>query len=250
MSMMTGLYPAEHGFIAMSDRRRLEDSVPTLASTLRGAGWQTVAFTGGINVAAKFGFDSGFDSYRTNGRSFRDNLEDLRWWLDNEREDRPFFLFLHGYDAHTPYEGFPSDRRALGLPEPRPSKSFQKACTAAEQPSDLKRYNREYDAAVHRADRYVGKALDELRNRGLLENTLLVVTSDHGEELADHGRCFHLTTLYRGSLWRRRRRDHSRWYPTAQITDYGFFSRLEITATGCTAASSKPANGWQPTRWC
>lgn len=200
MSMMTGLYPAEHGFVALADRRPLEEEVPTLASVLQAEGWQTVAFTGGINVSADFGFDRGFDSYRSNGRTFRDNLEDLRWWLDNQRKEDPFFLFLHGYDAHTPYDGFPADREALGLPEHKPRKSFRKVCEKASEPGALKRYSDEYDAAVHRADRYVGKALDELEQRGLLRNTLVVVTSDHGEELGEHGGCFHLSTLYREVL--------------------------------------------------
>jgi arylsulfatase A-like enzyme len=199
MSIMTGLYPAEHGFVALADNRRLEDTVPTLASVLKAQGWQTVAFTGGLNVSASFGFDSGFDLYRNNGSSFRDNLEEFRWWLENEREDR-FFLFLHGYDAHTPYEGFSADREALDLDEKRPRKSYRKTCNKDPSARSLAPFLAEYDAAIHRADRYVGKMLDELRSRGLLENTLLVVTSDHGEEFGEHGGCFHLSTLHREVL--------------------------------------------------
>lgn len=195
MSIMTGLYPAEHGFVALADQRPLEDDVPTLASVFQAKGWQTAAFTGGVNVSASFGFDSGFDLYRTNGESFRDNLEDFRWWLDQEREDR-FFLFLHGYDPHTPYDGFETDRKAMGLSEKRPRKSYRKTCNRDPNPRSLEPFFAEYDAAVHRADRYVGKMLEELRSRGLLENALLVVTSDHGEEFGEHGGCFHLNTLY------------------------------------------------------
>ena len=58
----------------------------------------------------------------------------------------------------------------------------------------------EYDAAIRRGDRYIGIVVEELRRRGLLDRTVIVFTSDHGEEFLEHGRCFHLTTLYREVL--------------------------------------------------
>lgn len=199
MSIFTGRYPAEHGYKALKDRARLSESVPTLAGTLRDNDYMTVAFTGGVNVAAAFGFDSGFDTYRTNGKYFRDNLEDTKYWFEQEMKE-PFFLFWHGYDAHTPYLTDPIDRAALDLPDNPPKRGLRSICRSDDGDSRIRRYKAEYDGAVHRGDRYVGKLLAYLEERGLLDRTLIVFLSDHGEEFLEHGRCFHLSTLYREVL--------------------------------------------------
>jgi len=200
MSIMTGLYPSEHGYVALADRNRLPDDVPTLAKVLAGRGWTTVAFTGGVNVAAIYGFDQGFATFRSNGKNFRDNLEETRYWLEHERKGK-FFLFFHGYDAHTPYTTDAIDRRDLALPATKPRHKFHRVCRHHHAPgSAIQRYVDEYDGAIHHADRYVGKLVDELNRLGLLEKTILVITSDHGEEFLEHGGCFHLNTLYREVL--------------------------------------------------
>ncbi len=199
LSIMTGLYPVEHGVVALRDRQRLPDSIPTLAAVLAARGYRTAAFTGGVNLAPEFGFDRGFELYRTNGKYFRDNLEDFRHWLGEHAQER-FFLFLHGYDPHTPYLTDPIDRIALGLPERPPRHGLRKACHARAARHRIARFVQEYDGAVHRADRFVGKILAELRGLGLLDHTVIVLTSDHGEEFYEHGGCFHLNTLYREVL--------------------------------------------------
>ncbi len=198
MSIFTGLQPREHGFVGLRDLRPLEPGVPTIASVLAAHGWTTAAYTGGINMAASFGFGRGFELYRHNGRSFRDNFEDVRFWLDRNQQ-RKFFLFFHGYDAHTPYRGDAIDRRALGL-DATPRHSMRKACRKRHPSGKMQAYVDEYDAAVRRADRYVGKLLAELEQRGLSQRTIVVLLSDHGEEFLEHGRCFHISTLYREVL--------------------------------------------------
>ncbi len=199
MSIFTGLHPREHGFVALRDARRLEDSVPTLAGVLREHGFQTAAFTGGVNLAAVYGFDRGFDTYRTSGKTFADNLEDTRRWLDRERRGR-FFLFLHGYDAHSPYRNEPVDRQAVGLATARPAGSLGATCSAGGPVSRVQPFLDEYDGAVHRADRSVGAIVRELEARDLLPRTILVLVSDHGEEFLEHGRCFHIATVHRESV--------------------------------------------------
>jgi arylsulfatase A-like enzyme len=197
MSIMTGLYPNEHGYVALVDRNRLPDDVPTLAKELAGHGWTTVAFTGGVNVAAIYGFDQGFATFRSNGKNFRDNLEETKYWLEHERKGK-FFLFFHGYDAHTPYTNDAIDRGHLAMRAKRPRHKFHRVCRNHHKPgSAIQRYVNEYDGAIHHADRYVGKLVDELARLGLLEKTILVITSDHGEEFLEHGSCFHLNTVYR-----------------------------------------------------
>ncbi|HYC00532.1 MAG TPA: sulfatase [Candidatus Limnocylindrales bacterium] len=199
MSILTGMHPREHGYVALADRRRLDDGVATIASVLRENGYTTAAFTGGVNMSADYGFDQGFDLYRTNGKYFRDNFEDARYWLDQNDGER-FFLLFHGYDPHTPYLNDPVDRVALGLPRGPPEQGHRKTCRADGPRSRIDPFIDEYDAAVHRADRYVGKLIAELEQRGLAQKTLIVVLSDHGEEFLEHGRCFHLATLYREVL--------------------------------------------------
>jgi arylsulfatase A-like enzyme len=198
MSIFTGLYPREHGFVALSDRARLAANVPTLAGVLSEHGYTTAAFAGGINMSPVFGFDNGFDLYRVNGHSFRDNLEEAKYWLDGHSNQR-FFLFFHGYDAHTPYRSDPIDRIELGLDQPPPGKRFRKICKSL-RVHRLEQFVAEYDGGIHKGDRYVGKLLDYMRSLGLLDHTLVVFLSDHGEEFLEHGRCFHLTTLYREVL--------------------------------------------------
>lgn len=198
MSIFTGLNPREHGFVSLADTRRLEGSTPTLAAVLRENGYATAGFSGGINMAASYGFDVGFDFYRNNGWYFRDNLEDARYWLD-AHQDRKFFLFFHGYDAHTPYRSDAVDRRALGRSADSSSRRMKPACRSKDR-ARLARFVDEYDAAIHRADRYVGKILEELSNRHLLEKSVVVLLSDHGEEFLEHGRCFHVSTLYQEVL--------------------------------------------------
>ena len=198
LSMFTGLYPNEHGIVALADRHLPDSEVVTLASAMFSRGYRTAAFTGGVNMSAEFGFDRGFETYRSNGKYFRDNLEETKLWLDRHQNEK-FFLFWHGYDPHTPYFSDPIDRAALSIP-PRPAVGLRRACRAKRFNSVVADYVPEYDAAIRRGDRYIGKLLAELEARKLMERTLIVFTSDHGEEFREHGSCFHLKTLYREVL--------------------------------------------------
>ncbi len=194
-SMFTGLYPIEHGVVDMAGRSRLPDGTPTLASGLRAAGWRTGAFTAGANVAAHFGFDDGFEVYETHGKRMLDHLDAVRAWIDAVKDQR-FFLFFHGLDAHRPYHSDAVDRRALGVAESeRPA--WRHLCNGQGRtrpdPSPL---IDAYDAAAHRGDRAVGRLLETLDAAGLSDRTVVIVTSDHGEGLLDHGDCFHIRELH------------------------------------------------------
>jgi choline-sulfatase len=199
-SMFTGLYPSEHGVVAMAGRSRLPAGVVTLAGVLSAHGWATAGFTGGANVSAHFGFDDGFDVYETRGKRMLDNLEPALDWLERHVDQR-FFLFFHGLDAHRPYVSEPVDRRALGLPEPEPESDARSAAWRGVCRADGERdpgpLVDAYDAAAHRGDRALGVLLDALRESAAASRTVVIVTSDHGEELVDHGGCFHIRTLYR-----------------------------------------------------
>ena len=195
-SMFTGLYPSEHGLVAVDRNVALDPRQPMLASVLRANGYATAAFTGGGNMSAHFGFDAGFETYRSPGRRLADGLTDVEAWLDTVA-DRPFFLFVHGYDAHRPYRSTAEDRAAIGIGPTPPSMGINRACREARGPADLAPYVDEYDAAIHHGDRAIGRLLDSLARRGRMDDTVVVVTSDHGEEFLEHGTCFHIRSLYR-----------------------------------------------------
>lgn len=195
-SMFTGLYPIEHGVVGMAGRSRLAEGTPTLASSLRAAGWRTGGFTAGANVAAHFGFDEGFEVYETHGKRMLDNLDAATEWIRSVKDER-FFLFFHGLDAHRPYHSDAVDRRALGLTESeRPA--WRHLCNGQGRTEpDPAPLIDAYDAAAHRGDRAVGILLETLEAAGLGDRTVVIVTSDHGEGLLDHGDCFHIRELHR-----------------------------------------------------
>ena len=195
-SMLTGLYPAEHGILSVARGLALARDKPTLATQLARAGYATAAFTGGGNMSAHFNFDIGFDEYSSPGRRVVDSLDEIERWLD-ERGREPFFLFVHGFDPHRPYRSDPEDREALGITAPKPAKGMQHACRDARAMSDLAPFVDEYDAAIRRGDRAVGRLLAMLERLESPRRTIVVLTSDHGEEFFDHGDCFHIQTLYR-----------------------------------------------------
>lgn len=193
-SMLTGLYPSEHGIVGMNGHRGLASELETLPAVLARQGYSTAAFTGGANMSAHFGFDRGFETYLSPGRRLEDSLPALDRFLTNVRE--PFFVLLHGFDAHKPYKSEAIDRMALGLPD-EPARGMARACREGDSPEDLAPFLAEYDATVHRADRSIGRLLEMVNAAGVAERTVIVVTSDHGEEFLEHGRCFHIRSLYR-----------------------------------------------------
>lgn len=195
-SMFTGLYPSEHGMAAVDYNVALDPRQPVVASVLRANGYATAAFTGGGNMSAHFGFDAGFDEYRSPGRRFGDALADIEAWLDTVGE-RPFFLFVHGYDAHRPYRSTAEDRAAVGIASAPPKIGIKRVCRKGRVPADIAPHMDEYDAAIHHGDGAIGRLLDSLARRGRMDDTVIIVTSDHGEEFLEHGRCFHIRSLHR-----------------------------------------------------
>ena len=98
------------------------------------------------------------------------------WAWQQEVTDRPFFAFLNFYDAHVPYRA--------------PEAFIQQFCR--DRPSNLDRY----DAAIAWLDHVVGTILDSLKQRGVLDRTIVIVTSDHGEQFGEHGLPVHGNSLY------------------------------------------------------
>ena len=181
-SLMTGLLPPHHG-VRMNGVHRLSPDVPTLATALHQAGYQTGAVIGAYVLDRRFGLAQGFDSYDAEiprREEIAGELEAERRgeivadraiaWLNSSREGAPFFLWVHLYDPHAPYEP----------PQPWLGR-------AGGQP---------YDGEVAYADAQLGRVLDAIGARGLADRTLVVVAGDHGESLGDHGEPTHGLLVY------------------------------------------------------
>jgi arylsulfatase A-like enzyme/Flp pilus assembly protein TadD len=188
-SLMTGLFPGEHG-VRDNGGFYLEDRIETLAEALRARGYRTGGFVGAFVLDRRWGIAQGFDEYFDDfdldaaGAGAMDDVqrpgsvvvERALAWLGRERAGR-FFAWVHLYDAHTPYEA----------PEPY-RRMFPATVSGA------------YDAEVASVDEQVGRLLDGLASRGVLDHTLIAVVSDHGESLGEHGEQTHGFFLYDATL--------------------------------------------------
>jgi choline-sulfatase len=193
-SILTGLYPPAHG-IRDNGAYAVSDSVVTLAERLKAAGYETQAFVSAAVLDRRYNLGQGFDGYDDDLTSenepqlfmIRDRPAPrtasrvVRWltaW--GSRPHRPFFLWVHFFDPHQPYE--PHTRQAPLSATP-------------------------YDAEITTADEGVGTLREKLTALGQLDNTLLVVTADHGESLGEHEEKTHALFIYDATihvplLWR------------------------------------------------
>jgi arylsulfatase A-like enzyme len=205
VSVFTGLVPQEHGVNGRVDR--LPAGTTTLAEMLADAGYENAAFVANANMAKRFGVAQGFSSYRLMWRSeVRDApiVERGIEWLDRRAEPkRPFFLYLHLVEPHAPYrpspeieERFATARAPVAEP---PSRPFMKRLGSGQvtvTPEIVGWLGDLYDGEVAAADAAFGLLVEKLRERELYDDTVVVVLSDHGEELYEHGRWEHGKTLY------------------------------------------------------
>lgn len=229
-SLFTGRYPHE---MSAGWSTPLDGTFPTLAERLTGIGYSTGGLAANLRYSSyEFGIARGFGYYRdydvsvsemwrssgltlalglwltqrmggynAPGRLWADRMnERLLAWLDDEalrQRDRPFFAFVNYYDAHGPYDPpeAPFDTLFSGK-EPPTRDPASRDFTAEEIAGLLDTY----DASIAYLDRELGKLFAALQARGLLENTIVIVTSDHGEEFNEHGQMNHGNTLYFPSL--------------------------------------------------
>jgi arylsulfatase A-like enzyme len=211
ISMLTGLDCRTHRVYYEGDR--LDPARRTLASILRANGYTCGAVTGGGFVNAIFGFSKGFESYGMDeGEIGAANLAEnsarlVAGWLD-VNADRPFFLFLHTYQVHTPYhppEAYAG--RYLSPGDGRKSWDFVAnlgGWTHTFRPlPELERLEAVglYDAEIRYTDEaLIGPLIEKLKALGVYDRTLLIVTSDHGTEFFDHGGWHHTWSLYNGTI--------------------------------------------------
>jgi arylsulfatase A-like enzyme len=233
-SMFTGLLPHQHGAgydVPMPRGAR------TLAEILRSRGYETAGFTSNFHYLEKgWGLARGFKTYQDNSASLRHNLaqtfvgsaiiqpvyqnlvcyddfnrlnarelnQDVFNWF-RRRSTRPFFLFINYLDAHEPYLAPPPDDRRFGtvpmslvhrLHHASSNTSAPPHFTAGERASLIAAY----DNCIAYLDGQVGRLLRFLRRSPEWKNTVVIITSDHGEEFGGHGHYSHGKDLYRAAL--------------------------------------------------
>jgi arylsulfatase A-like enzyme/Tfp pilus assembly protein PilF len=180
-NILTGLYPYQHG-VRENAGFKLDPSHPTVATMLRKAGYTTGGFIGAFPLDARYGLNQGFDTYDDNYGKGAASLDFVlqerpapavldaasKWWKANEGKKR--FMWVHLYDPHAPYHP----------PEP----------FATEYANDP------YLGEIAAVDDALGKQLAPL----LTDDTLVVITADHGEALGDHGEQTHGLFAYESTL--------------------------------------------------
>lgn len=177
-SLFTGLNPSAH----QNNRSAAEpfSNDATLARQLRDQGFYTLGITGGGSISARFGMANGFNAYREYSsypntthpsRAWKHQndtertFDDAEAWLEANAETR-FFLFLHHFEAHDPYEdGHFLDDSGEDL---------------------ISRRKALYDGDIRHADSFFGRLVEKLRELDLLDSTVVVFLSDHGEEFHEH----------------------------------------------------------------
>lgn len=222
-AMLTGLYDSAHGLV--DNGLRLAEEHVTLAEVLGGAGYQTAGFFGGPYLHPTFGFGQGFETYEScmtklpddaGGERVRDEsrseesvshadvtgprtLERFSSWLESA-DDRPMFVFLHLWDVHYDYippkgyaEMFDPDYSGEVTAEDYMRNGAIHAGMAAR---DLQHVIALYDAEIRFTDDILGQILERLEQHGRLEDALVVVTADHGQEFFEHGGKGHQRTLH------------------------------------------------------
>ncbi len=177
-TLLTGLHPRDHG--ATTYAYRIRDSVATLPALLDDRGYDTRAFVSHILLGADYGFARGFDEFddsvleagNPHDVSTSEPLTDLVLQsLERRPLGDPYFLWVHYFDPHFKYLEHPGFEVIGGRRRGR------------------------YDGEVAHTDRHIGRVLRALDDLGALDETVVVFTSDHGEEFQEHGGRFH-DTLY------------------------------------------------------
>ena len=199
----------------------LPPGAETLAESLSVAGYETAAFVANPWIRRAHGFAQGFahfdERFVANDTPADKILDAARAWLAERDGAKPFFLYLHLMDVHDPYDAPDADVEAVrsspSLGEDRRLERTQlppgmmAGMTARRVPwvqteavLSLREWRARYAAGVHAFDRRFGPFVDELRESGQLDQAVLIVTSDHGEELFEHGDWAHGKNLHNHQL--------------------------------------------------
>jgi len=215
-TMFTSLYPSSHGarfrdnsrFLSAGVADKLADWNVTLAEVLKAAGFRTGAFTSVAWLSGMLGFDQGFDRFEMDTKTHTATalVDKAIAWIAEERS-RPFFLFLHFFDVHnyhspSQFDGRHQDPDYSGALKRKklPMEKIVANLFESLSKEDLDYIVAKYDGAISYVDFELGRLFAWLKTRELYDGTLVVITSDHGEEFWEHGGTGHGFTLYEEQL--------------------------------------------------
>jgi len=182
-AMLTGLLPPSNQ-VRNNIGYRLDPALPTIPKTLKSKGYDTGAAVSAYVLRGSAGLAASFDFYDdgvvtkanmpvgTLQRPGSDTAAVAKRWI-GEHKGKPFFFFLHLFEPHSPYE---------------PVEPFKS------------RYSSAYDGEIATADQIVGDFIDDLKSKGLYDDTIIILMSDHGEGLSEHGEPEHGIFLYREAI--------------------------------------------------
>lgn len=203
-SLMTSLYPSELGI--HTEPQKLLDEFLLLPEVLKEQGYQTGAAISHSYINRHWNFDQGFESFfdttKGEGAIAGEAVSDtaIAYLQEVSGREKPFFLFLHYFDPHFFYIEHPSHVFSQGIERGRVA-SGQNTATLADIMRSPTKGEREYllalyDSEIAYTDEQIGRVLDKLKELRLFNDSIIVLTADHGEEFLDHGRLYHTKTLY------------------------------------------------------
>ncbi len=212
-SVLTSLHPATHK--TKQDASKLPGSALMLSEVYKKAGFKTASFIANGYVSNAFGFDQGWDHYTNYIREQRNTnasnvFGEAQGWIEKNRDSR-FFVYIQTIDPHVPYDP-PDDFLKMydSVPYSGQVKNRRTHLMLDEAKKNPKKYNftardKERIEALHDGeisyhDAYFAKFLAKLEELGLDESTIVVVTSDHGEEFQEHGSWGHGHSVYQELL--------------------------------------------------
>lgn len=213
-SLLTGLQVREHGVESYRSSFLAAD-LTTLAEVCQDAGLSTAGWSGNPLIAERHGFAQGFERLTSPTGGFQptgEYFDEVQAWLAEHASER-FLLYLHLVEPHHPLQPLPRGRALFAPQVAQPDERLahdahpawrENTQLGAEQvpleelfsAQDQRDISALYDACVWSADAWLRRLLEQVDELGLEERTLIVFTSDHGEELFDHGQLGHGRTLY------------------------------------------------------
>lgn len=208
VSMLTGQYPSEHrvtNFVA-----HIPSATPTLAELLSARGYATSAVGANAALRPAMGFSRGFERYAIVGEPNMLNpkadgsliVEKTLAWVDAVGPNQPHFLYLHFMDVHMPYRYH--ERLAPPAGELlRTDGELNLALVRAQwefTPAEVARLQALYDGEVRYEDALLRRFFAALRERGFLDNAVVILTADHGEEFGSHAMFGHGSSLYQEAV--------------------------------------------------
>ena len=174
-TMLTGLHPEQHGITQYPTPGKLAESIETLGERMANAGYQTGWFADGGYVSEKLGFAKGFEHRTETFVTAEERFSQVSRWIESLDSDRPWFAFVHTFQIHDPYA--PPTQSNLGHID----------LNQLPSPQQLQQLIALYDAEIKYTDKHLGLLLDAVDQ----QNTLIILTSDHGEAFMEHGQLQH-----------------------------------------------------------